>query len=767
MVDIGSAVGYLLLDTSGFQKGFKSAFADMQSFMDKTNTVADRTAALGKSFTTIGTSLTKYVTLPLVGIATASMKVGNDFEAQMSRVQAIAGATGSELEELTDQALQLGADTAFSASEAASGMENLASAGFATNEIIEAMPGLLNLAASSGADLAVASEIAASAVRGFGLEASDTTHVADVFAEAAARTNAQTEDMGEAMKYIAPVANAMGQSLEMTSAAIGIMSDAGIKGGQAGTALRGALSRLASPTDEMTDKMNELGLSFYDAEGNMLPLTGIVEQLETKMGGLTQEQRNNALVTLFGQESLSGMLALMERGSGDLAALTQDFESADGAAANMAETMMNNTSGAIEQMLGSIETLGIKIQQVLAPVVTSVVNKITGIVNALSSLDEGTLSMVVTIAGIVAAAGPVLLILGKTLILISNVMTAVSSLSAVFGTISTVLAGFVAPALAIVAVLATLYVAWQTDFNGMRDTVSNVFASVQSIISDAITIVQSIVTIALGLLTTAWQSNFANIQGIVTAVFNIIQTTIQNVLAVIQSIFDIWAAVFTGDWQGVWQGVQDLFVNFWTAILTLLANFLNLIIQAILGIVGGVYDAIMAVCTSIQNGFTAGWQKVTAWWDEASQDPVSALMNIGQAMFDAGASVFNRLFDGMKSVWDGIMSWVENSISWLVDQVTFWDNATSKMSTGGSSGKAKSSGVEGSYASGLDYVPRDMNVRVHEGEEIVTKQERKEREENNGGGDTYNFYSPKPLDEVTAAREFRKVKKEIAEDMLK
>lgn len=767
MIDVGSAVGYLLLDTSGFERGFKSAFDDMKAFADKSTSLADKTSALGNSMTKVGSSLTKYVTLPLVSAAAVSLKFGNEFEAQMSRVQAISGATGQELEKLTDQALQLGADTAFSASEAAAGMENLASAGFTTNEIMEAMPGLLDLAASSGADLATASDIAASAVRGFGLEASDTTHVADVFAEAAARTNAQTEDMGEAMKYIAPVANAMGQSIEMTSAAIGIMSDAGIKGSQAGTALRGALSRLAKPTDDMLDKMKELGMSFYDAEGNMLPLTGIVEQLETNMAGLTQEQRNNALVTLFGQESLSGMLALMDRGSGELAEMTQDFENADGAAASMAETMMNNTSGAIEQMMGSFETLAIKIQQLLAPTVTNVVNKITEFVNVISSLDEDMLSMVMTIAGVVAAAGPVLIIIGKILIMISSVITAVSNLSAVFGAAATVLSGFVAPVAAIIAVIAALYVAWQTDFNGMRDTVSTIFASIQTIISDAITIVQSIVTIALGLLTAAWQNNFANIQGIVTAVFNIIQTTIQNVLAVIQSIFDIWAAVFTGDWQGVWQGVQDLFVNFWTTILTLLANFLNLIIQAILGIVGGVYDAIMAVCTSIQNGFTAGWQKVTAWWDEASQDPVTALMNIGQAMFDAGASVFNRLFDGMKSVWDGIMSWVEKSISWLVDQVTFWDSETSKMSSGGSSGKAKSSGVEGSYASGLDYVPRDMNVRVHKGEEILTAQERKESKEESKSGDTFNFYSPKAIDEVTAARNVRKVKKEIAEDMLK
>ena len=164
------------------------------------------------------------MTLPVLAIGTAAITTGNDFEAQMSRVQAIAGATKDELEQLTDQAIELGAETSFSASEVAAGMENLASAGFTTNEIMEAMPGLLDLAASSGAELATASEIAASAIRGFGLEANESAHVADVFAEAAARTNAQTEDMGEAMKYVAPVAKTVGLSIEETAAAIGILS---------------------------------------------------------------------------------------------------------------------------------------------------------------------------------------------------------------------------------------------------------------------------------------------------------------------------------------------------------------------------------------------------------------------------------------------------------------------------------------------------------------------------------------------------------------
>lgn len=317
-------------------------------------------------------------------IFSEAVKTGMDFEAQMSRVKAISGATGEEFAKLKEQAKQLGADTAFSATEAAEGMENLASAGFSTSEIIAAMPGMLDLAASSGEDLASSADIAASTLRGFGLEASSAGHVADVLAKNAAETNAAVADTGEAMKYVAPVAKSMGIEFEETAAAIGIMADAGIKGSQAGTTLRGALSRIAKPTKAMQETMDSLGLSFYDSNGKMKSLADITEMLETKMSGLTDEQKNQALITLFGQESLSGMMALMDRGSGEVRKLTDEYKNCDGSAKDMAKTMQDNLSGAVEEFGGSVESLGIEIfENIKGPlkkavgVGTTEINKLT------------------------------------------------------------------------------------------------------------------------------------------------------------------------------------------------------------------------------------------------------------------------------------------------------------------------------------------------------------------------------------------------------
>lgn len=370
------------LDSSGIEKG-----------LSKLGSIA----AKGMKVATVAITGTAAA---LGGVAAAAIKVGSDFESQMSRVKAISGATGEEFEQLKEQAMQLGADTSFSASQAAEGMENLAAAGFTTSEIMNAMPGLLNLAAASGEDLASSSDIAASTLRGFGLAASDAAHVADVLAANANRTNSSVADTGEAMKYIAPLARAAGLSLEETAAAIGIMANAGIQGSQAGTSLRGALSRLSKPTDDMSEAMDELGISFYDSNGKMKSLTEQVGMLRQATEGMTDEQKNNYLVTLYGQEALSGMLALINEGEGSLGELTEAYRSCDGEAQKAAETMQDNLSGALEQLSGSAETLGLAFYNSVADNLKNAANTATESINNITdSFNNGGLNEAIQTAG--------------------------------------------------------------------------------------------------------------------------------------------------------------------------------------------------------------------------------------------------------------------------------------------------------------------------------------------------------------------------------
>lgn len=426
-ISAGTVVATLVLNSNPFTASLQSAKAQLGTFADSSNTASTRIGALGAAASTVGTSMTKNMTVPILGIGAAAIKAGSDFEAQMSRVKSISGATGNDFKRLNDSAIELGSSTAFSASEAAQGMENLASAGFSTNEIISAMPGMLNLASASGESLAASSEIAAGALRGFGLAASESGHVADVLAKNAAATNAAVGDTGEAMKYIAPVAHSMGLSLEEVTAAIGEMSNQNIKGSQAGTTLRSALTSLAAPSKQAATLMKQMGFNAYDSHGKMLPLKDIIGNLQNSMKGMNDQQKQQAITTIFGQEAMSGMLVLLQQGPKSLQDLTTELKNSDGAAKDAAKTNRDNVKGSIDAMKGSLETAAILIQETVAPTIKNLANTISDLLNKFNSLSPSTRQIIIDTALLIAGIGPLLIFMGKIIQSINLISTAIDT----------------------------------------------------------------------------------------------------------------------------------------------------------------------------------------------------------------------------------------------------------------------------------------------------------------------------------------------------
>lgn len=564
----------------------------VKEFQDNTKSTM---STVGGIMTSTGKTMTKAVTLPILGMTTAAVKVGGDFEEQMSRVKAISGATGDAFEELRDQAIDLGAKTAFSAKESADGMENLASAGFDAQEIMAAMPGLLDLAAVSGGDVALASENAATALRGFGLEADQSGHIADVFARAAADTNAEVADMGEAMKYIAPVANAMGLSIEETAAAIGIMSDAGVKGSQAGTTLRGALSRIAKPTKAMRETMDELGVSFYDSEGNMISLQDQISLLSDSFNGLTQEQKNQALVTLYGQESLSGMMALIDKGPDSLGALTESLEQSDGAADEMARTMQDNMNSSIEQMLGAFESAAIVIQDILSPAIASIADSIGSLVEKFVSAPRWVQTTIVSLGLLAAAVGPILFGVGKLMKLFQTMKVGILALRAGFtalNTAVTVVGGGVKALYAvlaanpiiliigaIVAAVAAFIYFWNTS-EEFRDFFIGMWEGIKEAVG-----------VALEWVEDSWTNMVEGAKNAVESFKQAWDDTKQWFADLWQGIKDSAAAMWEGTKQ-VFNDAVDSIVSAWNSVAGWFSDLWNGIKSVVSKIVGNIAEAI-------------------------------------------------------------------------------------------------------------------------------------------------------------------------------
>ena len=275
----------------------------------------------------------------------ASVNTAADFEQAMARVGAVSGATGEDFERLSQQARDLGRDTQYSATQAAASQESLARAGFNTNEIISAMPGLLNMAAAEGMDLASAADIASSAIRGFGLDASEANRVADVLAKTSSASNTSISLLGESLKYVAPIAKGLGFSIEQTNAMLGVMANSGIKGTLAGNSLKAAFLRLSQEPKAVAKALGELGVKAKTAEGNIRPFPELMKELSAKMEGMGKADKLGLLSKIFGTAASSGMLAIMDGvANGSLPELEQALYNCSGAAKEMAERM-NATAG--------------------------------------------------------------------------------------------------------------------------------------------------------------------------------------------------------------------------------------------------------------------------------------------------------------------------------------------------------------------------------------------------------------------------------------
>lgn len=614
-VNMGTAIAYLELDTSKFSKGFVSAYNDLKVFGDKSATAEQKLNGLSSAFKTTGGLLSKNVTLPIVGVGAAAVKTATDFEAGMSEVKAISGATGSEFDALKDKAIEMGAKTKFSASDSADAFKYMAMAGWDASQMMDGIAGIMDLAAASGEDLATTSDIVTDALTAFGLQASDSAHFADVLAQASSKSNTNVGLMGETFKYVAPVAGALGYSIEDTAVAIGLMANSGIKGSQAGTALRSTITRLAKPVGEAKDAVEELGISITNADGTMKPLSQTMVELREKFAGLTEEQKAQYAAMLAGQEGMSGLLAIVNASDEDFQKLTDEINNANGAAEDMASVMMDNTAGAVEQLKGALESAGILIGEKLTPYIRQLAEWITGLVEKFNSLSEEEQEQIVKFGLILAAIGPVLLILSKVVSIVTTVIKAFKLLKGTMTTIkesvelvkagyaglatqmggipklvagiSTGFGGMLVPIMAVVAVVAVLVGAfatlWKTNeefrdnmvgiWNSIKESINNFFDGVVERI-DALGFDFENIT---EVIKTVWLALCDILAPVFEGAFNTIAIVLDGVFNQILSVMDIFIGLFTGNWEQLGEGVKGVVSGIVETFANLGSNILGVI----------------------------------------------------------------------------------------------------------------------------------------------------------------------------------------------
>ena len=349
-----------------------------------------------------------------VAAAKKTIDVGKSFEAGMSEVQAISGASGKDLEKLSAKAKQMGATTKFSATESATALKYMAMAGWKTNQMVSGLSGVMNLAAASGEDLGTVSDIVTDSMTAFGLKAKDSGHFADVLAKASSSSNVAM--MGETFKYVAPLAGSMKYSIEDTATAIGLMANAGIKGSQAGTSLRSIITRLVKPPKDAATALNALGISTTKADGSMKPLRETMAELREKFSGLTESQKASYASSIAGQEAMSGLLAIVNASDSDFNKLQKAIDNSSGAAKKQADVMNNNLQGALYDLGSVAESVGIGIYEDIKTPLTKAVGVGTAQLRILSNkLKKGGIKEIVPKEAIntVENLGKVAMVAGK------------------------------------------------------------------------------------------------------------------------------------------------------------------------------------------------------------------------------------------------------------------------------------------------------------------------------------------------------------------
>lgn len=621
-LNMGSAVAFLELDTSKFKSGFKSAISDLKVFQASGATTEQKLKGLSSAFSTVGGGLTKGLTLPLVGVGAASVGVATKFESAMSQVAATMGITTEQIkngnkdfENLQKTALNMGATTKYTASEAAEGLNILAQAGLSADESIKAIPTVLSLASAGAMSLDSAATYVTASVKGFGDSMDNAQKYADLMAKGATLANTDVRGLGEALSGVSATANNYKQSVDSTTLSLLRLAEQNITGGEASTMLARAMADIYTPTSKAKKALDELGISAYDGSEKARDFNDIVDELSKAFAGMSDEEANatkNQIFTTYGMNAFNKMTAATTK---TVDKFKTGLKDATGSAAQQAETQLDNLKGSLTLLQSALEGAGIVIGQRLTPYIRKLADVINVLVTKFNNLTDAQQDMIVKIGLVVAAIGPVMLIMSKLFKFVSMAVTAFKTFGTTLQTIkasidlvragyaglamqmggipaiiSSLMAGFsgmLVPVLSVVAVIGVLVAAfvtlWKTN-ETFRNKIVSVFDEVKTKIGESINNIKETLSNlnidfsgVINVLKSLWIGFCNIIAPLFTNAFQGVATVIESVMTIIEGIVQTAVGIINGDVDLFTKGIGTIFSGLLTGITGLASNILSLV----------------------------------------------------------------------------------------------------------------------------------------------------------------------------------------------
>ena len=678
---------------------------DLENQANQSATAVQKIANAGEKLKTAGDNISTAgqkllpATAAITGLGTAAVKTASNFESSMSQVQATMGITKDAMSMLDGQSVntmdalsslakEMGATTAFSATECADALNYLALAGYDTQEMADTLPTVLNLAAAGGIELASASDMVTDAMSALGMKTSEADMMVDQMAKTASTTNTSVAQLGEGILTIGATAKSIKGGTAELNTALGILANNGIKGAEGGTHLRNIILSLQNPTDQAAARMQELGVSVYDSEGNMRSMNDILGDLNSSMQGMASAEKDNIISKIFNKTDLASVNALLANTGSTWNELQASIGNSSGAAAQMADTQLDNLQGQLTLLKSALEGLAISFGELLVPAIKGMVDGIQKVVDWLNSLDEGTKKMIVTIAMIVATVGPVLIVVGKIITAVGTIMTIVPKIVALINLVKgafvalnvVMLANPIGLIIAAITALIAVFIALWNNCEGFRNFWINLWEGIKSIASSAIEGLKSVFTGVIDFVTNNWQALltllvnpfagafkllYDNCEGFRTFINEFVETlknlistgmeTIKNIVTTIwNAISNTISTILTNiknTVSNIWNGIKTTIVNIVNSIKSAASNTFNSMHSAIKSIVGN-------IASSIKNGFQSAINYIISLPAMAIGWGRDMIMGIVNGIRGA----IGHVKDAVKDVADSIKSYLHFSV---------------------------------------------------------------------------------------------------------